>query len=164
MVASSPNLSLAVQFQEPWPDCVSISGEAGKKDRLWYQETRMPLFTWSTLAGGFFSGRFTRDNLDTFEAYLDRICVETYCYEENFGRLDRAGVLAREKGLTVPQVALAYALDQPLEVFALVGCNTGDEFRADVEASGVELSPEEIAWLENGDAGASREEGPASSA
>jgi 1-deoxyxylulose-5-phosphate synthase len=95
MVASSPNLSLAVQFQEPWPDCVSISGEGGEEDRLWYQETRMPLFTWSTLAGGFFSGRFTRDNLDTFDAYLDRICVETYCYEENFGRLDRAGALAR---------------------------------------------------------------------
>jgi 1-deoxyxylulose-5-phosphate synthase len=64
----------------------------------------------------------------------------------------------------VPQVALAYALDQPLEVFALVGCNTGDEFRANVEASWVELTPEEIAWLENGDAGASREEKPASSA
>jgi aryl-alcohol dehydrogenase-like predicted oxidoreductase len=111
----------------------------------------MPLFAWSSLAGGFFSGRFTRDNLDTFEAYLDRICVETYCYEENFGRLDRAGVLAREKGLTVPQVALAYALDQPLEVFALVGCNTGEQFRANVEAGAVVLTPEEIAWLENGD-------------
>ena len=111
----------------------------------------MPLFTWSTLAGGFFSGRFTRDNLDTFDATLDKICVETYCYEENFGRLDRAGVLAREKGLTVPQVALAYALHQPLEVFALVGCNTGEEFRANVEAGAVVLTPEEIAWLENGD-------------
>ena len=111
----------------------------------------MPLFTWSSLAGGFFSGRFTRDNLDTFDANLDRICVETYCYEENFGRLDRAGVLAREKGLTVPQVALAYALDQPLEVFALVGCNTGEQFRANVEAGAVALTPEEMAWLENGD-------------
>jgi len=164
MVASSPNLSLAVQFREPWPDCVSISGEAGKEDRLWYGETRMPLFTWSTLAGGFFSGRFTRDNLDTFEAELDRSCVETDCYEENFGRLERAGALAREKGLTVPQVALAYALDQPLEVFALVGCRTGDEFRANVEATGVELTPEEITWLENGDADPSQEQEPVSSA
>jgi aryl-alcohol dehydrogenase-like predicted oxidoreductase len=150
MVASSPNLSLAVQVKEPWPDCVSISGD--EEGRHWYEETRMPLFTWSTLAGGFFSGRFTRHNLDSFEADLDRICVETYCYEENFGRLDRAGVLAGEKGLTVPQVALAYALDQPLEVFALVGCNTGAEFRANVEAGAVVLTPEEIAWLENGDA------------
>jgi aryl-alcohol dehydrogenase-like predicted oxidoreductase len=157
MVASSPNLSLAVQFEEPWPDCVSISGDEAKEDRKWYEETRMPLFTWSSLAGGFFSGRFTRDNLDAFEAYLDKICIETYCYEENFGRLDRAGVLAREKGLSVPQVALAYVLDQPLEIFALVGCNTGDEFRANVEADAVELTPEEIAWLESGDAGASLE-------
>jgi aryl-alcohol dehydrogenase-like predicted oxidoreductase len=158
IVASSPNLSLAVQVEEPWPDCVSISGNEGEEDRKWYEETRMPLFTWSTLAGGFFSGRFTRDNLDTFDATLDKICVETYCYEENFGRLDRAGVLAREKGLTVPQVALAYALDQPLEIFALVGCNTGEEFRANVEAGAVELTPEELAWLENGDAGARSEE------
>jgi aryl-alcohol dehydrogenase-like predicted oxidoreductase len=150
MVASSPNLSLAVQFEEPWPDCVSISGD--EEGRHWYEETRMPLFTWSSLAGGFFSGRFTRHNLDTFDAVLDRICVETYCYEENFGRLDRAGVLAREKGLTVPQVALTYVLAQPLEVFALVGCNTGQEFRANVEAGAAVLTPEEIAWLENGDA------------
>ena len=112
----------------------------------------MPLFAWSSLAGGFFSGRFTRDNLDTFEAYLDRICVETYCYEENFGRLDRACTLAREKGLTVPQGALTYVLAQPLDVFTLVGCNTGEEFRANVEAGAVGLTPEEIAWLENGGA------------
>ena len=150
MVASSPNFSLAVQFEEPWPDCVSISGD--EEDRHWYEETRMPLFTWSTLAGGFFSGRFTRHNLDSFDANLDRICAETYCYEENFGRLDRAGVLAREKGLTVPQVALIYVLAQPLEIFALVGCNTSEEFSANVEAGALVLTPEELAWLENGDA------------
>ena len=162
--ASSPNLSLAVQAEEPWPDCVSISGDEGAEDRRWYEVTRMPLFTWSSLAGGFFSGRFTRDNLDTFETYLDRLCVETYCQEENFGRFDRAGTLAREKGLTVPQVALAYVLDQPLEVFALVGCNTGEEFRANVEAGVVGLTPEELAWLENGDAGAPQKEERTSSA
>lgn len=164
MVASSPNFSLAVQVEEPWSDCVSISGDEAEEDRRWYEETRMPLFTWSSLAGGFFSGRFTRDNLDTFEAYLDRLCIETYCQEENFGRFDRASVLAREKGLTVPQVALAYVLDQPLEVFALVGCNTGEEFRANVEAVAVGLTPEELAWLENGDASAPLKEERTSSA
>ena len=161
-VASSPNLSLAVQAIEPWPDCISIS--ADETALRWYEETRMPVFTWSSLAGGFFSGRFTRDNLDTFEGYLDRLCVETYCNEGNFARLDRARVLADEKGLTVPQVALAYVLDQPLEVFALVGCNSGDEFRANVEAGGIELSPEELAWLENGDTSAPQEEERTSSA
>lgn len=153
-VASSPNLSLAVQAEEPWPDCVSISGDEGEADRRWYGTTRMPLFAWSSLAGGFFSGRFTRGNTDAFEGYLDRLCVETYCYEENFGRLDRAAVLAERKGMTVPQVALAYVLGQPLDVFALVGCNTGREFRSNVEAASTRLTGGEIRWLENGEAGA----------
>ena len=39
----------------------------------------------------------------------------------------------------------------------------GEEFRANVEAGAVALTPEEIAWLENGDAGARSEE-PRSSA
>jgi aryl-alcohol dehydrogenase-like predicted oxidoreductase len=149
-VASSPNLSLAEQAVEPWPDCVSISGRTGEKDRGWYEEQKMPLFAWSSLAGGFFSGRFTRDNLDSFESELDLLCVATYCHEENFERLDRARVLADERGLTVPQIALAYVLDQPLEVFALVGCNTGGEFRANVAADDIHLTPEELAWLESG--------------
>lgn len=150
-VASSPNLSLAVQAKEPWSGCVSVSGEAGEEDRRWYAEEGMPLFTWSSLAGGFFSGRFTRENLDSFDGYFDRLCVETYCHEDNFRRLDRARILAEERGLSVPQMALAYVLNQPVEVFALVGCNSGEEFRANVEAAGVGLTPEELAWLETGD-------------
>ncbi|HZA46723.1 MAG TPA: aldo/keto reductase, partial [Rubrobacter sp.] len=144
------NHSLAEQAVEPWPDCVSISGKAGEEDRGWYEEQRMPLFTWSSLAGGFFSGRFARDNLDSFESELDLLCVKTYCHDVNFERLDRARVLADERGLTVPQIALAYVLDQPLEVFALVGSNTGGEFGANVAASDIHLTPEELAWLESG--------------
>jgi aryl-alcohol dehydrogenase-like predicted oxidoreductase len=150
-VASSPNLSLATQAREPWAGCISISGEGGASARRWYAEEGMPLFTWSSLAGGFFSGRFSPDNLDSFDGYFDRLCVETYCHEENFERLDRAHVLAEDRGLTVPQIALAYVLNQPMEVFALVGCNTGEEFRANAEAAGVELTPEEVSWLETGE-------------
>jgi len=147
-VASSPNFSLADQVKEPWPDCVSISGAQGQAAREWYAAEGMALFTWSSLAGGFFSGRFRRDNLETFETYFDRLCVESYCYEDNFRRLDRAQVLAGEKGLTVPQIAMAYVMSQPLNVFALVGCQNGDEFRANLEAATVRLTPEEMAWLE----------------
>lgn len=147
-VASSPQFSLAEQVKEPWPDCVSISGPKGEAARAWYAQTGMALFTWSSLAGGFFSGRFTRDNLDAFEGYFDRLCVRAYCYEDNFKRLDRARALAREKGVTLPQIALAYVMNQPLNIFALVGCQNGEEFKANVEALEIQLTPEEMAWLE----------------
>jgi aryl-alcohol dehydrogenase-like predicted oxidoreductase len=146
--ASSPNFSLAEQMQAPWEGCVSISGPQGEAARRYYAEEEMPLFTWSSLAGGFFSGRFRRDNLDTFDAYLDRLCVTSYCHEDNFKRLERASELAEEKGLTLPQIALAYVMSQPLDIFALVGCNNAQEFQANLEACHVQLSPEERAWLE----------------
>lgn len=149
-VASSPHFSLAEQVKEAWPGCVAISGRAGVAARAWYEQTQMALFTWSSLAGGFFSGRFERDNLDTFTDYLDKVCVSAYAYEENFGRLERAMALGEEKGLTLAQVAMAYIFNQPLNIFALVGCRTGAEFAANVAAAEVALSEREVAWLEFG--------------
>ena len=63
---SSPNYSLAEQKQEPWAGCITISGPQNEAARAWYAEQKMPLFTWSSMAGGFWSDRFHRDNLDQF--------------------------------------------------------------------------------------------------
>jgi aryl-alcohol dehydrogenase-like predicted oxidoreductase len=148
---SSPNFSLADQVKEPWPawpGCVSISGPGRQADRDWYATTGMPLFTWSSLAGGFFSGRFRRDNLETFCDELDRACVYAYCYEDNFKRLDRAEKMAHEKTMTIAQIALAYVLNQPLDIYAVVGCRVGAEFRSNVEALDLSLTVSEMAWLD----------------
>lgn len=156
-VASSPNLTLAVQREAPWPNCISISGPEAAAERAWYQEQNMPLFTWSSLAGGFMTGRYRRDNLDSLDQPQDSLVIRSYATEENFRRLDRAEQLGQEKGLTLPQVALAYVLSQPLNVFALVGCRSGDEFKENLTASQVKLTPQELHWLEHGE----KEEAPA---
>ncbi|MCB0153939.1 MAG: aldo/keto reductase [Anaerolineae bacterium] len=145
---SSPNFSLAEQIKPPWPDCVTISGPENEAVRAWYQASQMPLFTWSSLAGGFFSGRFRPDNLPTFTDYLDKLCVESYGSEANFRRLERAEALATAKGLSLPQIALAYVLNQPLNIFALVGCRTGAEFADNLAALFLKLTAEELAWLD----------------
>jgi aryl-alcohol dehydrogenase-like predicted oxidoreductase len=146
--ASSPNYSLAVQVKEPWSGCVSISGPQNLAARQWYLRNHYPLFTWSSLAGGFFSGRFNRDNLGSFDSYLDKLAVECYCYPENFERLDRVKMLASQKGLTIPQVALAYVLSQPMDIYALVGCRTREEFMANAAVVEDHLTPNELAWLD----------------
>jgi aryl-alcohol dehydrogenase-like predicted oxidoreductase len=146
--ASSPNFSLAEQLQPPWKGCISISGDQGSAARAWYAQQNMPLFTWSSLAGGFFSGRFRRDNLASFTGDLEKLCAETYGSEANFQRLDRVETLAAQKALSVPQIALAYVLSQPLNIFAVVGCQTPAEFATNVAASELQLSPDELAWLE----------------
>ena len=100
--ASSPNFSLAVPRQVPWAGCLSIAGPAGQAERAWYARTGPPVLFWSSLAGGFFSGRFRRDNLESFQDYFDELVVRCYCTEENFRRLDWAEGLARQLGLTIP--------------------------------------------------------------
>lgn len=147
-IASSPNFSLAEQIKEPWPNCITISGPAGAEAREWYTREGIALFTWSSLAGGFLSGRITRDNLDTFDSYNDKLAVECYATEDNFRRLDRAQELAAHKGVTVTQIALAYVLNQPANIFALTAGANDNEIRANVEAGEIVLSPEELAWLD----------------
>ncbi len=147
-VASSPNFSLAEQVKEPWAECLSLSGQQGEVARAWYEKSQMPVFTWSSLAQGFFSGRLTRENFEEMRKNLTESCIHAYCYEQNFERLDRVTKMAKEKGKTVPQVALAFVLSQPLNVFTLVGCASGDECRANLEALALKLTPEEIDWLD----------------
>ena len=146
--ASSPNFSLAEQYREPWEGCISIGGPKNEPARAFYQGNQMPLFTWSSLAGGFFSGRLRRDNLDTFETYLDKLAVHSYAGEENFRRLDRVQELAEERGMTIPQIAMAYVMSQPLNIFALVVCQSAAEFKANMEAADLRLTPEESAYLD----------------
>ena len=98
--ASSPNFSLAEQVEEPWTNCISISGPGGEAAREWYASSDLALFPWSSLAGGFFSDRFHRDNLSEFAEndYFAQLCIKCYCYDQNFERLDRARALGASKG------------------------------------------------------------------
>lgn len=146
---SSPNFSLAEQSEPPWRGCISISGTDGAAARSWYQENQMPLFTWSSIANGFFSGRVNRNNYDSLveQGLFDESAVRAYCTDDNFERLDRVEELADEKSLSIPQVALAYVLCQPLNIYALVGARNGDEIRANLESLQTKLTAEEMAWL-----------------
>ena len=148
---SSPNFSLAEQVEEPWDNCVSISGPDGEAARNFYAENQTPLFTWSSMAGGFWSGKFTRENYKQYEEtgdYFEKLAVKCYCYPQNFDRLDRAKEIAAKRGITLPQVALAYVLSYPLDIYALVGSATPDELKANIAASEINLTPSELAYLD----------------
>ena len=145
---SSPNYGLAEQVEDPWgPGCVSISGPQNRAARAWYRQYQMPVFAYSSLARGFFSGRITRENFSETRSLLDNACLTAYCHEVNFRRLDRVWQLAEERGCTVPQLALAYVLSSPLNAFPLVGAATPGEYRENLAAFDLRLSAAERAWL-----------------
>jgi len=142
-VASSPNFSLAEMVSPPWPGCVSISGPGGEHAREWYTQSRMPLLPWSSLAGGFFSGRAAAKDFDKLKDGQN-----PYYSQANFRRLERVEQLAGERDLSVPQVALGYVLNSPMNVFALTGGCTPDEIAQNAASCDIKLTPREAAWLD----------------
>ena len=145
---SSPQFSVAEMIKPPWPGCISVSGAQGEPDRAWYDENEISLFTWSSLAGGFMTGKFRRDNLDTFTDYWDTNPMGAYAYESNFQRLDRVLELAEDKGASPAQISAAYVMSCNERYHAIVANWHIDEIANNAVAADIELTPDEIAWLE----------------
>lgn len=147
--ASSPNFGLAEQVQDPWgPGCETISGPQKAEARAWYAANKMPVFAYSSLARGLFSGRISRQNWEQTRSLLDGAATTAYAHECNFKRLDRLHALAQEKQVTVPQLALAWIRNQPLDVYALVGAANRDELANSITGSEISLTRDECAWLD----------------
>jgi aryl-alcohol dehydrogenase-like predicted oxidoreductase len=147
--ASSPNFSLAEQVRDPWgPGCVSIGGPANTTARSWYATAGMPVLAYSSLARGLLSGRLSRTNWDEAAKILDHAAHTAYAHDVNLQRLDRLHELAARRGCTVAQLALAWVLQQPIQVHALVGAASAEEIAACVQALDLRLTPAELAWLD----------------
>lgn len=147
--ASSPNFSLAEQVDSPWgPDCVTISGPSNVETRNWYKEQGLAIFAWSSLARGFLSGRLRRDNFEQVRDQFEEHTIRCYVTEDNWERLDRAAQLGKERGLSVAQIALAFVLHQPMNMYALVGSYSREEMQANLAALETKLSEAEIDWLD----------------
>ena len=67
--------------------------------------------------------------------------------EDNLARRERTLTLARGRGVEAINIALAYVLTQPFPTFALFGPRTLEEVRTSLPGLTVELTPEEVAWL-----------------
>ncbi len=145
--AVSNNLSLAVPTGPFYQGLVSMD-EAGER---WLMKADIPLFSWSSQARGFFSGRYSpvlRDEADKIEDGFTKRMIEIYGTDENFERLGRAKELGERKGgYSAVQVALAWVLRRPFSVVPVVGPHTKEELASCVAALSIELSESEAKWL-----------------
>lgn len=145
---SSPHYSLAHQVQDPWGGgCVTLTGPENEEARAWYQRTRMPVFAYSSLANGLFSGRAKGNDPAGIKNMLSKEAMKGYGYPENFERLQRCEELARVKNCTVSQLALAWLFRQELNVFAIVSSTSMERMKDNIKALEIDLSEEELRYL-----------------
>lgn len=147
---NSPNFGLADQVNDPWGGgCVTISGPANKAVRLWHADHDIPVFAYSPLGRGFFSGKLTSACPEDAAQYMDEAGVQGYCDPANFRRLERCEQLAKEKNVSVPLIAMAYIFSQPgLNIFALTGSTRPENVQMNIDALSLKLTGAECAWLD----------------
>lgn len=147
---SSPNFGLAEQVQDPWGGgCTTVSGPQNESGRKWYTEQNMPIIAYSSLGRGLFSGKVKGNmSLEEVEKVLDGTAMKGYGYPQNMERLRRCEDLAAKKGVTVPQIAMAWIYSQPLNTFAVVSTHSGKRMQDNIDALSITLTPEEADYLD----------------
>lgn len=135
----SNQFSLARLLAPIWDMHLVSSSDA--ESRRWFFETQTPLLSWSSQARGFFTpraGRQLRQNEEFNRCWYS---------EDNFQRKDRAEQLARDRGVSPINIALAWVLQQPFPTFPLVGPKRISETADTIQALKIPLSAKEMAWL-----------------
>jgi aryl-alcohol dehydrogenase-like predicted oxidoreductase len=119
------------------------------------------LLVWSPLAGGFLSGKFTREGGDD-SARRAKFDFPPVNKEQGFRILDALIPIAKAHGATVPQIALAWILANDAVTSVIIGARklaqlddnlkagdvalTADDMKALDEVS--RLAPEYPAWMD----------------
>jgi predicted dehydrogenase/aryl-alcohol dehydrogenase-like predicted oxidoreductase len=135
----SNHFGLAEAYDVPWDGCKHVTDPESKR---WLEARQIPLLPWSSQARGFFTGRARPDDLS------DEELVRCYYSDDNFERLRRATELGDRFGVAATAIALAYVLCQPFPTFPLFGPRSIAEARSSMAGLAVELSPEQVAWLD----------------
>lgn len=107
------------------------------------------IIPWSPLARGFLAGTRTRGGgRRTRRSETDSLQDRMYGRPEDFDVADRVVEVAGERGVPPAQVALAWLLHNPGVTAPIVGATKLGHVEDALAAAELELSPEEIARLE----------------
>ncbi len=148
--ASSPQFGLAAMVRDPWGGsggCISISAPEQEAEREWYLSQGMPIFAYSSLGHGIFSGKLRSKDWERAEGILNRDAMFGYHADINYGRLTRAEELAAQKGCTVADISIAWLLNQKLRVFPIIAASTPAHVKRNTAALQVALTDAECAYL-----------------
>ncbi len=113
------------------------------------------LLPWGPLAGGWLSGKYTREQRPAgttrlgedpargMEAY-DRVGTR----QRTWDVLEAVQDVAEARSVTMPQVALAWLMARPAVSSVILGARTTDQLRGNLGAAGLALTAEETARLD----------------
>ena len=141
--------SLAEMIADPFTaGSGTISGPKYAADRQALVDAGIPVASYSALSGGFCTGRFTRKAFAADPGKFPEGVRIGYCGDDNFTRVERAAELAKEKGLTVPQICMAYTMSGPLTVLPIIGAANKAELLNTLSTLEIRLTKAECDYID----------------
>jgi aryl-alcohol dehydrogenase-like predicted oxidoreductase len=106
------------------------------------------IMVWSPLAGGFLTGKYTRENPAGDGGRLTGFDMLPYDREKGHAVVDRLRTMGQSHDASPAQIALAWLLTKPYVASILLGANKMSQLEDNLGASRIQLSAEEVTELD----------------
>jgi aryl-alcohol dehydrogenase-like predicted oxidoreductase len=111
------------------------------------QDQNLGLMPWSPLAGGFLSGKYTRNSESSGENRRDNFDFPPVDKEKAYDIIDVIQPIAQAHGVSVAQIALAWLLHQKAVTSVIIGAKKPEQLADNIAATNVVLSADELDQL-----------------
>jgi aryl-alcohol dehydrogenase-like predicted oxidoreductase len=108
----------------------------------------LALMPWSPLAGGFLSGKFTRNNEVAGDSRRDTFDFPPLNKEKAYDIIDVLLQIGAEHNVSAAQVALAYILQKPAVTSIIIGAKKYEQLFDNIAATRLELFADELQKLD----------------
>jgi aryl-alcohol dehydrogenase (NADP+) len=107
------------------------------------------MIPWSPLARGFLAGnRRRQDKGETVRARTDAFAHNLYYRDDDFAIVDKVSEVAKKRGVSNMQVALAWILSKPYITAPIIGSSKVEHLEENFKALDLKLTDDEIKALE----------------
>jgi aryl-alcohol dehydrogenase-like predicted oxidoreductase len=106
------------------------------------------IMVWSPLAGGFLSGKFTRDNAGPNDARRAAFDFPPVNKDRAYDIVDAMAAIGKAHGVSVARVALAWLLQRPGVMSVIIGAKSIEQLDDNLAATKLELTAQDVATLD----------------
>ncbi|MAC57344.1 MAG: aldo/keto reductase [Novosphingobium sp.] len=108
----------------------------------------MGLMVWSPLAGGFLSGKYSREDEKSADGRRANFDFPPVNRDRGYAVVDAMRPIAEAHGVSVAQIALAWLLHQQAVTSVIIGAKRPDQLADNLAAADVRLSEDELVMLD----------------
>lgn len=112
------------------------------------QDQQMAILPWSPLAGGFLSGKYTRDNKPADGSRRLNFDFPPVNQERAYDIIEVMETVAEAHGVSVARVALAWVLAKPGITSVIIGAKNTDQLIDNINAVEISLTSEQLDQLD----------------